>query len=178
MLFKTTEVNIQLMKMLQKRAERSAFCHLGESVHILREAFAAIAKLTIRPGNIGMRVVDITREKHTRMYLTPVTTHLLAVLSASIEVGHLVRAKHIVHVLRQFGFEWRHHAELLAHKNSGQQLMCSREHHCLLLEVLDVGTLSEELWHVVYAMAGLLAEEVAGAWEDGGAHEDRHVRKG
>ena len=99
MLFKTTEVNIQLMKMLQKRAEGSAFCHLGESVHILREAFAAIAKLTIRPGNIGMRVVDITREKHTRMHLAPVAPHLLAVLSASVEVGNFVRTKHIVHVL-------------------------------------------------------------------------------
>ena len=56
--------------------------------------------------------------------------------------------------------------------------MCSGEDHGLLLEVLDVGALGEELWHVVYAMAGLLAEEVAGARENGGAHEDRYVRKG
>lgn len=56
--------------------------------------------------------------------------------------------------------------------------MCSGEDHGLLLEVFDVGALGEELWHVVYAMAGLLGEEVAGTREDGGAHEDGYVRKG
>ena len=56
--------------------------------------------------------------------------------------------------------------------------MCSSEDHRLLLEVLDVGALGEELGHVVYAMAGLLGEQVAGAREDGGAHEDGYVRKG
>ena len=56
--------------------------------------------------------------------------------------------------------------------------MCSGEDHGLLLEVFDVGALGEELWHVVYAMAGLLREHVAGAREDGGAYEDRYVRKG
>ena len=141
MLFKTTEVNIQLMKMLQKRAERSAFCHLGESVHILREALSSIAELTVRTRNVSMRVVDIAGKQHAGMHLTPIAPHLLAVLSASVEVGHLVRAKHIVHVLRQFGFEWRHHAELLANEDFSEQLMRTCEHHRLLLEVLDMRTL-------------------------------------
>ena len=71
-----------------------------------------------------------------------------------------------------------HDGELLAHEDAGEEVLCSGEDHGLLLEVLDVGALGEELWHVVYAMAGLLGEEVAGAREDGGTHEDRHVRKG
>ena len=56
--------------------------------------------------------------------------------------------------------------------------MCSGEDHGLLLEVLDVGAFCEELRHVVYAMACLLGEKVAGAREDGGAHKDGYIRKG
>ena len=112
------------------------------------------------------------------MYLSPVATHLLAVLTASVEVGHLIGSKDVVHVLGEFGFERSHDGELLAHEDAGEEVLRSGEDHGLLLEVLDVGALGEELWHVVYAMAGLLAEEVAGAREDGGAHEDRYVRKG
>ena len=112
------------------------------------------------------------------MYLAPVASHLLAVLTASVEVGYLVGSEDVVHVLGELGFEGSHDGELLAHEDAGEEVLCSGEDHGLLLEVLDVGALGEELWHVVYAMAGLLAEELAGAWEDGGAHEDGYVRKG
>ena len=53
--------------------------------------------------------------------------------------------------------------------------MGSSEHHCLLLEVLDMGALGQKLGHVVYLMACLLGEHVAGAGQDGGAHEDGDI---
>ena len=112
------------------------------------------------------------------MYLAPVASHLLAVLAASVEVGYLVGTEDVVHVLGELGFEGAHDGELLAHEDLGEEVLCSSEDHGLLLEVLDVGALGEELWHVVYAMASLFGEEVAGARKDGSAHEDRYVRKG
>ena len=39
------------------------------------------------------------------MYLTPVTSLLLAVLTAGIEVGYLVGTEDVVHVLGEFSFE-------------------------------------------------------------------------
>lgn len=71
-----------------------------------------------------------------------------------------------------------HDGELLAHEDLGEEVLGSSEDHGLLLEVFYVGALGDELGHVVYAMACFLAEQVAGAREDGGAHEDRYIRKG
>ena len=178
MLLKSSEVHIQFMQMLKESAKRCALGHHGEGINILREALAAIAELAIRTRNVGVGVVDVAREEHAGVYLAPVASHLLAVLTASVEVGHLVGSEDVVHVLSEFSFEWSHDGELLAHEDLGEEVLCSGEDHGLLLEVLDVGTLGEELWHVVYAMAGFLGEEVAGAREDGGAHEDGYVRKG
>ena len=81
MLLHPTEMHIQLMQMLQQRAERRAFRHLGKGVHVFWEALAAIAELAVRTRDIGMRVVDITRKQNARMHLAPVGTHLLAVLA-------------------------------------------------------------------------------------------------
>ena len=178
MFLKSTEVNIQLMEWLKESAERSACGHLGEGVDILREALATIAELAVRTRDVSVGVVDVAGEEHASVYLAPVASHLLAVLTASIEVGYLVGSEDVVHVLGELGFEWTHDGELLAHEDLGEEVLCAGEDHGLLLEVLDVGALGEELWHIVYAMAGLLAEEVAGAREDGGAHEDGYVRKG
>lgn len=55
--------------------------------------------------------------------------------------------------------------------------MCSGEDHGLLLEILDVGAFGEELRHVVYAMACLLGEKVAGAWKDGCTDKYWNIRK-
>ena len=178
MLLKSSEVYVELMKMLKESSERSALSHLSECVDILREALATIAELAVRTRDVGVGVVDVAREEHAGVYFAPVASHLLAVLTAGVEVGYLVGSEDVVHVLGELGFEWGHDGELLAHEDAGEEVLCSGEDHGLLLEVLDVSTLSEELWHVVYAMASLLAEEVAGAWEDGGAHEDGYVRKG
>ena len=178
MLLKSSEVYVELMKMLKESSERSALSHLSECVDILREALATIAELAVRTRDVGVGVVDVAREEHAGVYFAPVASHLLAVLTAGVEVGHLVGSEYIVHVLGELGFEGCHDGELLAHEDAGEEVLGSGEDHGLLLEVLDVGALGEELWHVVYAMAGLLAEEVAGAWEDGGAHEDGYVRKG
>lgn len=178
MFLKTTEMHIQLMEMLKECTKRSALGHHGEGIDILRETLATIAELAVRARDIGVGVVDVARKEHAGVYLAPVASHLLAVLTAGVEVGYLVGSKDVVHVLGELGFEWSHDGELLAHENLGEEVLCSGEDHGLLLEVLDVGTLGEELWHVVYAMAGFLGEEVAGAREDGGAHEDGYVRKG
>ncbi len=43
MILNTTEMHIQLVKMLQKSAERSALCHFCECIHIFRETLVAIA---------------------------------------------------------------------------------------------------------------------------------------
>ena len=70
-----------------------------------------------------MRVVDVARKKHSGMHLAPVGAHLFAVFATGVEVGDLVGAKHVVHVLGQLGLKGRHHGELLAHENLGQQLL-------------------------------------------------------
>ena len=111
------------------------------------------------------------------MYLAPVATHLLAVLTASVEVSYLVGSEDVVHVLSKLGFEGSHNGELLAHEDLGEEVLCSGEDHGLLLEVLDVGALGEELWHVVYAMAGLLGETVACARKNGCTNEHWYIRK-
>lgn len=178
MLLKSSEVHIQLMEVLKESTQRCALGHHGEGVDILREALATITELAVRTWDIGVGVVDVARKEHTGVYLAPVATHLLAVLTASVEVSYLVGSEDVVHVLSKLGFEGSHNGELLAHEDLGEEVLCSGEDHGLLLEVLDVGALGEELRHVVYAMAGLLGEHVAGAREDGGAHEDRYVRKG
>ena len=171
-------MNIQFMKVLKERSERCSLGHLSKCIHILREALATIAELAIRTRDIGVGVVDVAGEEHAGVYLAPVATHLLAVLAAGVEVGDFVGSEDVVHVLGELGFEGGHDGELLAHEDLGEEVLGSGEDHGLFLEVLDVGAFGEELWHVVYAMAGLLGEEVAGAWEDGGAHEDGYVRKG
>lgn len=124
-----------------------------------------------------MGVVDVAREEHTGVYLAPVATHLLAILTASIEVGYLVSSEDVVHVFGEFCFEGAHDGKLLADKDLGEEVLCSSEDHGLLLEVFDVGALGEELRHVVYAMTSLLRKHIAGAREDGCAHEDWYVRE-
>ena len=47
------------MQMLQKRPKRGALRHLGEGVHILGEAFAAIAVLAIGARHKSMSFADI-----------------------------------------------------------------------------------------------------------------------
>ena len=59
MFFHTTEMNIQLMEVLQKCSKGGAFSHLGKSIYILGEALAAITELTIGAWYIGMSIVDI-----------------------------------------------------------------------------------------------------------------------
>ena len=175
---KSAEMNIEFVEVFKECTERSACCHLSEGVDILGEALAAIAELAIGSRNIGVGVIDVAREEDTCVHLAPVGSHLLTILTAGVEVGHLVGSEDVVHVLGELGFERSHDGKLLAHKDAGKEVLSSGEDHGLLLDVLDVSALGEELWHVVYTMAGLLAEEVAGAREDGGAYEDRYVRKG
>ena len=105
MLFKSSEMHIEFMKGFKQLAERSACGHHGEGVDMLREARAAIAELAIRARNIGVGFVDVSREEHAGVYLTPVASHLLAILTAGVEVGYLVGTEDVVHVLGVFGFE-------------------------------------------------------------------------
>ena len=109
------------------------------------------------------------------MHLAPVGPHLLAVLAAGVEISDLISSEHVVHVLGELGLKRGHDGELLADEDLGQKLMGSGEDHRLLLEVLDMGALGQKLGHIMYLMAGLLGELLAGAWEDGGAHEHRDI---
>ena len=54
MLFLPTEMDIKLVEVFQKSSKGCAFRHLGESVHILREAFATITVLAVGTRNMGV----------------------------------------------------------------------------------------------------------------------------
>ena len=171
MLFHSPEMDIQFVQVLQQGAEGCTFGHLGEGIDILGEALAAIAELAVGAGDVGVRVVDVAGEEDAGMDLAPIGTHLLAIFAAGVEVGHLVGAEHVVHVLGQFGLQRGHHGELLAHEDPGEQFLCAGEHHRLLAEVLEEGTLGEEFGHIAHLVAGLTGEHLAGAGQDGRAHE-------
>lgn len=119
--FYTTEVDIEFVEVLKERAEGGALGHFCKSVYILGEALTTVAKLAVRTGNVGVGIVDITGEQYARMNLAPVGTHLLAILAASVEVGHFVGTEYVVHVLSEFGFKRRHNGEFLANKDLGEQ---------------------------------------------------------
>lgn len=163
------------MQVFQQGSQRCALGHLGKGIDILGEALATITELTIRTGDIGVGVVDIAGEEDAGVYFAPIGPHLLAVLAAGVEVGHLIGAKHIVHILGEFCLQRSHYCKLLTHENLGEQVLCSGEDHGLLAEVLQEGTLGQELGHIAHLMAGLLGEALTGAGEDGGAHEHGHI---
>ena len=177
MLLISTEMYIQLMQVLQKGSKRCTLCHLGKSIDILREALATITKLAVRTGNVGMSVVDIAGQQHASMHLTPVSTHLLAILTTSVEVGHLIGTKDVVHIFGQFCLQWSHDSKLFAYENLGKQVLCSGEHHRLLAEVLNEGALGQELWHIAHLVTGLLGEALTGAWENGSTNKYGYIRK-
>ena len=175
MLLYPTEMDIQLVKVLQEGSKRCTLRHLGKGIDILGEALATVAELTIGTGDVGVGVIDVTGEEHTGVDLAPVTTHLFAILAASVEVGDFVGTKDIVHILGEFCLQRGHDGELLADKDLSEQVVSTGEDHSLLLEVLDMGALGEEFWHVAYLVACLAGEHLAGAGEDGGADEDGDV---
>ena len=98
MLFYPPEMNIQFMKMRQKSSKGCSFSHLCKGIYIFREALATITELSIRARDISMSVVDIAGEKHTCVNLSPIGPHLLAILSAGIEVSYLISAENVVHI--------------------------------------------------------------------------------
>ena len=163
------------MQVLQQGSKGRTLGHLGKGIDILGKALAAITELSIGTRDIGVGVVDIAGQQHTGMHLAPVSTHLLAVLAAGVEVGDLIGTKYIVHVLGEFCLQRCHHGEFLTHEDLGEQVLCSGEDHCLLAEVLDEGALGEEFRHIAHLMAGLLGEALTGTRQDGGAHKYRHI---
>ena len=163
------------MQVFQQGSKGCTLGHLGEGIDILGEALAAISKFAIGTGDIGMGVIDIAGKQDTSMHLAPVGSHLLAILAAGVEVGHLIGTKDVVHILGQLGFQRGHHRELLTHENLGEQVVCTGEHHSLLAKVLDEGALGEELGHIAHLMACLLRESFASARQDGGAHEHGYI---
>ena len=96
------------------------------------------------------------------MYFAPVCTHLFTVFAAGVEVGDLIGAEHIVHVLGQLRLQRGHHGELLANKNLSKQLMRSGKDHGLLLEILNMGAFGKELRHIVHLVSRLARKAVAG----------------
>ena len=167
-------MNVELVERGEELAEGGTFGELGEGVDVLREALSSVAELAVGTGDIGVGVVDVAGEEAARVDLRPVGAHLLAVFADSIEIGHLVGAKDIVRILRDLGLERRHHRELLAREDRrkkreilGRGLGISRDvagpDHRLLAEVLDVGTLRQELRHVADVMPCFLRQHVRGA---------------
>ena len=175
MLLHTPEMHIQFVQMLQQSTKRCPLGHLGEGVDVLGEALATVAELAVGTGDVGVGVVDVTGEENASVHLAPVGSHLLAVLTAGVEVGHLVGSEHVVHILGQLGLQRSHHGELLTHEDLGEQLLCSGEHHRLFAEVFEVGALGEELRHIAHLVAGLTRKHLAGAGKNGGAHEHGHI---
>ena len=53
-------MNIEFVEVLQEGAEGRALGHFGEGIYVLGEALSAISEFSIRTGNIGMGVVNIT----------------------------------------------------------------------------------------------------------------------
>ena len=155
MLLHPTEMHIQLVQMFQQGAEGCAFGHLGEGVDILGEALASVAELAVGTGDVGVGVVDVAGEEDAGVHLAPVGSHLLAVLAAGVEVGHLVGSEHVVHILGQLGLQRSHHGELLAHEDLGEQFLSGGEDHRLLAEVLEEGAFGEEFGHIAHLVAGL-----------------------
>ena len=141
MLLKPTEVDIQFMQMLKKGTERCAFSHLCKGIDVFREALATITELSIRSWNIGVHIIDVTGEKDTRMYFSPIGTHLLTIFTAGVEVCNLVGSEDVVHVLSEFGLKRGHNRKLLAHEDLGEEFVCSSEDHSLFLEVLNMRAL-------------------------------------
>ena len=127
MFLDSTEMDVELVEVLQQGAEGSAFGHLGEGVNILGEALATVAVLAVWSGDVGVGVVDVARKQHTRMHLAPVGTHLLAVFTAGVEVGDLVGSEDIVHVLGELGLERGHDGELLADEDAGEQALLTSQ---------------------------------------------------
>ncbi len=109
------------------------------------------------------------------MHPAPVGSHLLAVLAAGIEVGDLIGAEDIVHILGQFGLQRAHHGKLLAHEDLGEQFVRTSEDHRLLVEILNESTLAKELWHIAHLMTGFAGKNLAGARKNGGADKHRDI---
>ena len=59
MFFRSAEVHVQIVQMLQERSERCALSHLRKGVDILLEVLAAVAELAIETAHVGVRVVVV-----------------------------------------------------------------------------------------------------------------------
>ena len=172
-----TEMNIQFVQVLQQSSKRCTLGHLGKGIDILGEALATITELAVRTGDVGVGVVDISREKDSSMHLTPVSTHLLTILAAGVEVGDLIGTKDIVHILGEFCLQWSHYGEFLAYENLSKQFLSTSKYHGLFVEVLNKRAFGKKLRHIANLMASLLGEHLASARKDGGTNEYRYVRK-
>ncbi len=168
-------MHIQLVQVLQQGAKRRALGHLGEGVDVLGEALASITILTVGSRDIGVGIIYVAREENSCMHITPVSSHLLAVLTASVEVGYFVSTKDIVHVLGKFGLKGGHHGELLTHEYLGQQILRSCKDHRLFIEVFNKGSFSQKFGHITHLVAGLTGEHLAGAGQDGGTYKYGHI---
>ena len=111
------------------------------------------------------------------MYLSPVSAHLLTVFTASIEIGYLVSAKNIVHILGQFCLQGGHNSELLTNKYLSKKFMGSCEYHCLLFEVFDMCSFGQKLRHITNLMSSFPGKHITGARQNGCSDKNRHIRK-
>ena len=113
----TTEMNVQFVEVLQEYSEGCSFGHFCKCVHVFRETFSAITEFTIGSRDVGVGVVDVAGEEYAGVDFAPVSTHFLAILAASVEIGYFVGTKDIVHVLGELCLQRAHHCEFLANEN-------------------------------------------------------------
>lgn len=158
-------------------AEREILGEGGEGIDVLGEALAAVAVFAVGTGHLGVHLVDISREKDSSMDGLVIATVAAAVVGDGIEVGHLERAKDVVGILRDFGLKGGHAAKLFADENLAEQVDLTRKDHRLGLEILNIGSLCQELRHEVDLVTRFLGEAFRGAGQDGRADKDRHVRQ-
>lgn len=177
MLLHPSEMDIQLVQVFQQGTERRTLGHLGKGVDILGEALATIAILAVGARYVGVGIIDVAGQQHAGVDLAPVSSHLLAILAASVEVGYLVGSEHVVHILGEFGLQRGHDSEFFPNENFGEQVVGTGEDHSLLLEVLNMGALCQEFRHITHLMASLFGEAVAGTRENSSPNKYRHVRE-
>ena len=59
MFLKATEMDIQLVQVLQQCSQRRALGHLGKGIDILGEALATVTELTVGTGDVGTKVYSL-----------------------------------------------------------------------------------------------------------------------
>ena len=111
------------------------------------------------------------------MHFTPVSSHLLAILSAGIEVSHFISTKHIVHIFGQLSLQRSHNGEFLANEYLGKQFVSTCEYHSLFLEVLNMCAFGQELRHIMHLVTRFLRKTVTCSRKNSSTDKHGYIRE-